>query len=558
MTQEPGPIIPPASAGAPRILVVDDDQTICTVCALSLTQAGYAVSVATEAAEGLRVLRAEGPFDLLLADIHMPGISGLALAETARELDPAIAVVIMTGHTSMDTLHQAVRQGVADFLSKPFELEELRLAVGQALHKRQLMQERVRLRSLEQLLASSEALNGILDRVTLCQVILGRARGHVPCAAGFLVLGAEEGAGEIFAEPAGAALLPAGEAAAREAMRASRPQLIEAGPLCTAAGEPVGRGLAVPLRAHGEAMGVLLLCDSGEALGKPETIDIVTLLANQAGTALRNAQLYGELQVAFQGLRELDRLKSEFIAIASHELRSPLSLVLGYSKMLRDRIDGDQRDFAQRALDAAEQIKAIVDTMVRLRDYDLSRADLSLEICVVDELARQAVERLGGQAAEKGLHIDLDLPGPPIRLRADREKILLVLGSLIDNAIKFTPSGGKVRVDAAIWPHERLAAAAEGAAPNPTLRRLAAEPPERWAVVRVVDSGIGIAREQQPRIFDRFYQVASSLTRGHGGPGLGLALVSDLTHLQGGVVWVESEPGQGSSFCFALPYAAVP
>jgi signal transduction histidine kinase/CheY-like chemotaxis protein len=558
MTQELDPTITPAGAGTSRILVVDDDQTICSVCAMALTQAGYAVTTAIEAPEGLRLLRTEGPFDLLLADIHMPGISGLALAETARELDPAIAVVIMTGHTSMDTLHQAVRQGVADFLSKPFELEELRLAVGQALHKRQLMQERVRLRALEQLLASSEAVNGILDRADLCQVILARARGHVPCAAGFLILADSDEGAETFAEPAGATLLPAGRAAADEAMRTNRPLVVAAGPLCDAKSEPVARGLAVPLRAQGEVAGVLLLCDDGEAIGKPGTIDIVTLLANQAGTALRNAQLYGELQGAYQRLRELDRLKSEFIAIASHELRSPLSIVLGYSKMLRDRGDGDQREYAQRALDGAEQIKAIVDTMVRLRDYDISRAYVTLETCVIDELARQAVERLSGLAAEKGLRIELELPEPPVRLRVDREKVLLVLGSLIDNAIKFTPSGGEVRVDAAIWPHEQLAQEADGVAPNPTLRQLAEPPPAAWAVVRVADSGIGIAREQQSRIFERFYQVASSLTRGHGGPGLGLALVSDLTHLQGGVVWVNSEPGAGSTFCFALPYAAVP
>jgi len=556
MTQEPAITTPHASAGAARILVVDDDQTTCSFCALALGRAGYSVVAATEAPTALEYLRADGSFDLLLADIQMPGIGGLALAEMAREIDPAIAVVIMTGHTSMDTLHQAARQGVANFLSKPFEIEELSLAVGQALHKRQLMQESVRLRALEQLLASSEAINGVLDRDALCRLILARARAHVACAAGFLILGGADGADELFAEPAGATLHPAGWAAAREAARAGRPLAVEKGPLCAAEDGPLSNGLAVPLRAPGGLAGVLLLCDSAATVGLPSTVDIVTLLANQAGTALHNARLYGELQRAYQGLRELDHLKSEFIAIASHELRSPLSIVIGYSKMLRDRGDGEQREYAQRALDSAEQIKEIVDTMLRLRDSDLRRSELALELCVLGELIRQAVERLGGQAAEKGLHVEMRLPEQPIRLQADREKVLLVLGSLIDNAIKFTPRGGAVRVEAAMWPHSRLAAAVDEAAPNPTLRVLAQEPPAAWAVVRVSDTGIGIAREQQAQVFDRFFQVASSLTRDHGGTGLGLALASDLARLQGAAIWVDSAPGAGSSFFFALPYAA--
>jgi signal transduction histidine kinase len=138
-------------------------------------------------------------------------------------------------------------------------------------------------------------------------------------------------------------------------------------------------------------------------------------------------------------------------------------------------------------------------------------------------------------------------------LDVDREKFLLVTGNLIENAIKFTPPGGRVHVEVVCWPHERLAAEIARAVANPTMRRLAGAAPATWALVRVKDTGIGIAREQQGRIFERFYQVASSLTREQGGTGLGLAIVCDLATLQCGVVWVESEEGRGSIFSFALP-----
>lgn len=549
------PTIPTAGAGPSRILVVDDEQTACTFCTLALSHVGYDVIGVTTVAEALATLRAQPPIDLLLTDIQMPGMSGLELAQVAREHDPAIAIVIMTGHTNMDTLHQSVRRGVADFLSKPFEIEALRLAVGQALHKRDLMQESIRLRAVEQLLQSSEAISAILDRQQLGRVILSRARGHIPCAAGFLILaGSATVSGQVLAEPGSFRLLEAAQAAAIQVYREGRIiPLPGDAPLCTDGSERIGGGLAVPLRAQGEVVGVLLLCDPGEGLHRQASLDTIALLANQAGTALRNAQLYAELGVAYHSLRELDRLKSDFIAIASHELRSPLSIVLGYSKMVRDRSAGEHREYAQRALDSAEQIRAIIDTMVHLNQADLKTARPSPTTAAIDELLAQAVERLTPNAVEKGQTIGVVGAPSEVRLPVDRELVLLVLGNLISNAIKFTPQGGQVGAEAAVWDHERLITAVSAAAPNPTLRQITELPMGRWVVLRISDNGIGIAREQQSRIFERFYQVAGSLTRTQGGTGLGLALVCDLALLQHGLIWVESEPGQGSTFTLALP-----
>jgi signal transduction histidine kinase/CheY-like chemotaxis protein len=549
-----------ASAGASlgRILVVDDDYATCSFCARALSQAGYAVVTATEVEPALAHLRSGQPLDLLLADIQIPGLNGLELARIAREGDPTIAIIIMTGHATLDALHQTARRGVADFLTKPFEIHELQIAVDQALHKRQLLQESIRLRAVEQLLHSSEALNGTLNVGQLCQVILDRAHYHVPASAIFLLLvGADGLPAQVIASPPGSTLLPLGQAAALDALRAGAPRQIAVGePICELETGDVGCGVAVPLRAQGQAIGALLICGEPAALLVPSTQDTLTLLANQAGTALRNAQLYGELQAAYRSLRELDRLKSEFIAIASHELRSPLAIVLGYTKMVRDRSEGPQHEFAQRALESAEQIKTIVDTMVRLRDYDMKRASLSLEPWRLADLIDHAIARLAPLAEQKGQQIGTELPAEDRPLLADRDLVLLVIGNLVDNAIKFTPAGGRVQVSLSVWPHARLLAAAGAAAPNRTLRQLEARRPTEWAVIAVVDNGIGIPREQQARIFDRFFQIADSLTRSQGGVGLGLALAGDLAELQGGLIWVESEANQGSRFSFALPYAA--
>ena len=142
MTQAPAQIGAPSLVGAgvvPRILVVDDEQHMCDICTRTLRRGGYYVLATTDPKVAARELRVDQRFDLLLTDIKMPTMSGLDLAHIAREYDPAIAIIIMTGFASMENLQQSVQRGVADFLSKPFELEQLRLAVDQALHKRSIL-----------------------------------------------------------------------------------------------------------------------------------------------------------------------------------------------------------------------------------------------------------------------------------------------------------------------------------------------------------------------------------------------------------------------------------
>jgi signal transduction histidine kinase len=543
------------SPGPARVLVVDDDPTVCGFCARAITAAGYAPTTMMDAADALTALRDDGPFDLLLADIQMPGASGIELARIARELDPAIAVVIMTGHTSLDTLLASVRRGVADYLSKPFEMTELTVVIEQALHKRQLLQERLRLRAIASLLRSSEAINAILDRDQLADAIVARALEHVPAQAGFLIIaGSGDLPTRVVCAPPEATLLPGGRDAVAESLRYGRALAVNAAqPLAARGEQQLWRGMAVPLRAQGEVVGALLLCDDRPDLASPGTEELLSLLANQAGNALRNAHLYSELDGAYKGLRELDRLKSEFVSIASHELRSPLAIVLGYARMARDRSEGETREYAQRVLDGADRIKLIIDDMMRLRDFDRKQIKLNVEPSALDAVVRQVADRFGPSAQQKGQTLSAELPPAPIRLNLDREKVGLVLANLTGNAIKFTPSGGQIVITAEHWPHARLAAALGQAPANATVRRLSGTLPAAWGVVRIRDTGIGIARDQQQRIFERFYQVASSLTREQGGTGLGLAIACDLAIIQGGVIWVESVEGSGSVFSLALP-----
>jgi signal transduction histidine kinase len=525
---------------ASRILVVDDEQHMCDVCTRTLQRAGYTVVATVDSDEAIHALRTGG-FDLLLTDIKMPTISGFDLANIARERDPAIAIIIMTGFASVEHLHQSVQRGVADFLSKPFELDHLRLAVDQALHKRSLLQDNVRLKALTQLQANSEQLGATLDVGQLTSIVLRVMLDQSGCAAGFLLL--SEGQ---HVAPEDALLTDAGRALADATIASLQPRSANGVAYATLHGQPLSAAFAVPLRTQGVTPGVLLLCDQHEL--KPAAQESVLLLTNHAASALRNAYLYSELDVAFQRLQELDRLKSEFIAIASHELRTPLSIVLGYGMMIHDQSSGDQREYMQRVMESAQRIKEVVDDMVSLRHLETGELRLELESITAQELIAQVVGSIQALAAGNQLEVLLNQPDAPLVFESDREKVLLILNHLLSNAVKFTPHGGRITVSTSL---QRRAAVA-------SMSGLqvgdGADGPDSWVVFSFQDTGIGIPEREQRRIFDRFYQVADSLRRDRGGIGLGLALVRELVMALNGVVWVQSREGEGSMFAVALPY----
>jgi signal transduction histidine kinase/DNA-binding response OmpR family regulator len=534
----------------PRILVVDDEQHMCDICTRTLRRGGYEVFATNDPQVAVRELRGEQRFDLLLTDIKMPTMSGLDLARVARERDPAIAIIIMTGFASMEHLQQSVQRGVADFLSKPFELEQLRLAVDQALHKRSILQDNLRLHTIEQLLQSSQALTSTLDMTALAEILLRVGQQHSNSQAGFVLFAENQSELKPMSpSPRDAQLLVDGRRLAGRAFEERRALTGIEAAFGALGGAEMRYALAVPLRAQGLVNGVLLLCGNEQTIARPVVQEAVTLLANHAGAALHNAHLYSRLDEAYQRQQEVDRLKSEFIAIASHELRTPLSIVLGYSMMVRDQSEGERREYLQRVLDNAQRIKDIVDDMVSLRHIETGEATLTLESVVLQHVIAQAVERMGPALANRPQRISIVAPQEPLKFLCDHEKLLLVLSHLLSNAIKFTPEGGHIEVRAEIQPAGTLDSG-DGRIIQPSR-----SPTETaWVVVCVQDNGIGIPERAQSRIFDRFYQVADSLTRDHGGTGLGLTLVRELVVALGGAIWLRSREGQGSTFAFALPF----
>jgi signal transduction histidine kinase len=535
------------------VLIVDDEEHMCEVCARTLRRSGYVVSSTTDPHKAVDMLRENPSFDLLLTDIKMPGMTGLELAHIAHECDPTMAVIIMTGFASMEHLHEAVKQGAADFLAKPFELEQLRLAVIQALNKRILLRNNVRLQAFEHLLEYNRELNASLDQRVVAQTFLSEILKQTGCPLGFVLFVQQDQAGPLFllnASDATAELSDAGYGLATNAFENNETIQEHNTTFATLGQQAFQYALAIPLRAQTAVSGALLLCHSQPIELLPGRSEEVALVTNYASSALRNAHFYHRLNEAYQNLQELDRLKGEFIAVASHELRTPLSIILGYTAMLRDQRFNDPREYAQRILDSAQRIKDIIDDMMSLRHLETSDTRPQLVAHEVQDIIQQLTQHVRPAVEERRQQLHVDLPEQALQVPTDYERLQLVLNHLMSNAIKFTPVGGQITLLVRRYTHNELSTATSSA--TFAVKRDFTNA-SSWVIFEVRDTGMGIADRQLPRVFERFYQVADSLTREQGGVGLGLAIVRELVQWLGGMVWVVSREGHGSTFAVALP-----
>lgn len=230
---------------------------------------------------------------------------------------------------------------------------------------------------------------------------------------------------------------------------------------------------------------------------------------------------------------QASRLKSEFVATVSHELKTPLNAIVGMTGLLvQSRLDERQREYANTTRGAAESLVVLVDDLLEISRLEAGRVTLSPAPCDLRTVVESVRDMLSLRAREKGLTIDV-VANASERVVADAQRLRQVLTNLVDNAIKFTESG---RVTL------RLVTASHADAHHDDVD----------VTLSVEDTGIGIAQEKLGVIFERFRQADSSTTRRYGGTGLGLAIAKELLGLMGGTIAVDSEPGRGSTFMATL------
>ena len=235
-----------------------------------------------------------------------------------------------------------------------------------------------------------------------------------------------------------------------------------------------------------------------------------------------------ERKRAEAALRELDRMKSEFISSISHELRTPLHSISGFTKlMLMEKAPNpkDQREFLTTIDKQAEHLAKLIDNLLDVSRLEAGYFDIRKQRISLKAAIHDAIKEIYSLASEKDITISTNTSTNLFEVQADRERFMQAMGNLLGNAIKFSPNGGNIDVNTEVINNEVL--------------------------VSVADHGIGIHKEDIPHIFDRFYRTKKSVFIG--GTGLGLYITEQIIKAHGGHVWAESELGKGSTFHFTIP-----
>jgi len=291
---------------------------------------------------------------------------------------------------------------------------------------------------------------------------------------------------------------------------------------------PVVSYLAVPVTSRtGHVYGGLFLGHAQPGVFTAEAERIVVALSAQAAIALENAALYKSEQQARAAAEQASRDKDHFLAMLGHELRNPLSAVR--NALTASQLDPSRAARAQAiARHAAEQLTRLVDDLLDVTRVTQGRLTLRKEALSLGDVVQRSVDALRPLFDERGVAVSLTRPNPDRVIEGDATRIEQIVGNLLTNAAKYTEAGGRVTIGV--------------------------EPDDDGALVRVADTGIGIAADLLPRIFDVFVQGDQTLDRSRGGLGIGLTLVKRLVELHGGSVEAHSAgPGRGAEFVVRLP-----
>jgi len=563
------PVVTPAAAAIeaprpqPRILVVDDEPHVVQIFQDLLAQRGYEVSSSSNGDDAI-VKVTTGRFDLVLTDINLPGVDGLEVVRAAKAADKDTCVILITGYASTTTAIDALRQGAYDYITKPFDLWETAKAIDRGLESRFLVIENRRLvTSLEEanrelqhheqilsrmvkeatqritaLYEAGKEISTSLSRQATLEVVVNQV-AKLARAEMSMVFLYDTDAGEYVAE--------AGAGVPLERLREYRygngaglhgQSVRNASPVrCASVSETVGvegflaelqagSALIVPLVTNENVMGTITAMRRDGRAFTPDDQELLTMFASQATIAVTNSNLY-------ERTKELDRMKSEFVAVVSHEVRTPLTSIKGSLELLGDErfhlLPPPQRELLSICQANTERLITLINDILDFSKLESSKLSLQFEGVDVGRLVPEAVDHIRNLAAMKGIGIDVHVEASAGTIEADPMRVAQVITNLLGNAIKFSPENGKIE----IW--------ARGSDEDIT--------------VDIKDYGRGISQRDLSRLFQRFAQLDSSTTRRAGGTGLGLVISKGIVEQHAGRIWVESTMGKGSTFSFSLPRA---
>ncbi|HYG75705.1 MAG TPA: response regulator [Planctomycetota bacterium] len=531
------------------ILIVDDRNDKLLALSAIISEAEHEITLATSGKEALRYLLNKD-YAAILLDVNMPGLDGFETASLIRQRKNSehTPIIFITSSFDADThVTRGYELGAVDYILAPVVPEVLRTKVSafaELFKKNQQLKKqaeafRRRGDQLHKITQVSIAIHSVLSVENTLQFIADSCRDILCChraVASTTVKQVWSSTNQIVslserakdeAPPSTSEMLSIFSLVTtrNKAIRMSASEW-RAHPCCAKEAPRTPGWMAAPLVSReGTNIGVLWVSEKIEGDFNEDEEAMLIQLAQMASIAIENA--------LNSDAREANKIKDEFLAILSHELRTPLTSMFAWTRMLASRTLDEQK--TARGLEILERN---VRTQTKLIDdlLDVSRiisGKLRLNVRSVDltQLLETAIDAIRPAAEARGIRLTADLLAST-RLLGDSDRLLQVFGNLLSNAVKFTGKDGHIHVSVECF--------------------------ESQVQVRIVDNGVGIDPEFLPKIFGRFWQADSSITRSQGGLGLGLAIVHHLVELHGGTIKAESEgPGKGSTFTLRLPVVAV-
>ncbi len=522
-----------------KILIVDDEFTVIELLERVLKEARYDYVSATTSEKALELL-ADETFDLVLLDVKMPHISGIEILKRIKASYPHTSVIMMTGFVSTETAIESLRNGAYDYVTKPFNFDELVLILKNCLEHNRLRRQETIFRETTHLYQLAQELTKIQSEKNLLQSILECTVKTLTADAGSIFMYVPEKHELVSMAAIGhkhnmEMEIKVGEKVVGWVAEKQQPLLIQNGFRNQPQFKdfPVRReivsSMIAPLMNQDALLGVVCLdrfvnqTDYEFTHHDLESLQFFALHATLIVTTLRQ----------HQALKQLDELKSEFIANVSHELRTPLMAITGAVELLNSSASVNAsiektKMFHELINRNADRMGRLVNELLDYSRIETKRLKLHTSTFDLKALIDESLQDFELSAKEKRITLSADCPCPVTAVYADRERVKQLVTNLINNAIKFTPEEGAITVNYKDDDKEHI-------------------------LITVADTGIGIPEDQLGKIFDKFYQVDGSAERQHAGFGLGLAIVKSIVEAHNGTIRVESILSKGTTFFVRIP-----
>lgn len=504
-----------------RVLVVDDEVEICNLLSRELTRYNYEVATAHTGEEALQKI-AETTFHVVLSDLKMPGMGGVAFIRALKKVSPETEVIVVTAYGSMDSVMECFREGAFDYILKPFSIVEVHHKTAKALdrfHSKAAMKllndnltatyvELEKLKeSLEQKVEErTEAL--ARSEKSYRQIIDGSFDPIITIDAKDAISGWNKGAELTFGY------------AAAETVGHPAAMLFLLRP------EQVMRSIRERVAAEqGYIRNYITRCLTR---GTNEIdVNITASLLDDGTVSCIMRDITRE--------KKIEQLKADFVSNVSHELRTPLTSVKGAVELILSGAEGavpdSQKELLNIVRNNAVRLIKLISELLDISKIESGKMQMEIKPGDLAPVLKSVRDEMNPLAAKKRITLRLDLPERLPYADFDDQRIRQVLTNLIGNAIKFTPDEGTIVVSSAVQGNE--------------------------VRISVADTGMGISRENHDMIFEKFRQVDSSSTRAAGGTGLGLSITKSIIEAHHGRIWLESELGQGSTFHVAIPVSEI-